>query len=261
MTGNTGLALCNASSSLVRTEIVDAVALLTLDDAGHRNTVTVRLSLDLEAACAALHVSNEVNAVVLTAGPAFSAGGDLASLSDGSVPLSDLYRGFEALAKLPMPTIAAVNGPAVGAGINFALSCDVIMAAESARFDPRFLDIGIHPGGGHLWRTIGRIGRQATAALVLFGESLTGQQAAELGLAWRCTPDEELLAVSRALAARAARRSPELVRRTKATLNASVPLTNLRDAVDLEAVAQRWSMSRPAFREGVAALRERLSRI
>jgi enoyl-CoA hydratase/carnithine racemase len=88
-----------------------------------------------------------------------------------------------------VPTLTAVNGPAVGAGMNFALACAVIIAAESARFDPRFLDVGIHPGGGHLWRLQARAGRQAAAAMVLFGEALTGPDAVTHGLAWTCVPD------------------------------------------------------------------------
>jgi enoyl-CoA hydratase len=238
----------------------DGVATITLNEVTRRNSVTAELSLAVEAACQEAAGERKARVVVLTAaGPAFSAGGDIGSLTSRAPALATLYRGFEALAALTVPTLAAVNGPAVGAGMNFALACDVIIAAESARFDPRFLDIGIHPGGGHLWRLQARAGRQAAAALVLFGEALTGQQAVLHGLAWACVPDDQLLDRTRVLARRAARRSGQLVQRTKATLNASLPITNGRDAADLEQVAQEWSMSRPAFRDGVAALQRRLA--
>jgi enoyl-CoA hydratase/carnithine racemase len=254
-----------SGSQRVLTGLAGGIATITLNDPSRRNSVTPELSIAVEAACQQIAADWDARVVIVTgAGPAFSAGGDLGSLTDAAqtgtaASLRTVYRGFEALAALTVPTLAAVNGPAVGAGMNFALACDVIIAAESARFDPRFLDVGIHPGGGHLWRLQARAGRQAAAALVLFGESLTGQQAAARGLAWACVPDSDLLSKARELAGRAARRSPDLVRRTKATLSASVPITNARDATDLELIAQQWSMSRPAFREGVAALQRQLA--
>lgn len=248
------------ATDLVAVDIVDGVAVLTMSDVQRRNSVTAALSLAVEAACQAAAGDPAVHAVILTAaGPAFSAGGDVTSLVAGDTPLDTLYRGFEALAGLAVPTIAAVNGPAVGAGMNFALACDVIIAAESARFDPRFLDIGIHPGGGHLWRLQALAGRQAAAALVLFGEALTGRDAVAHQVAWDCVPDAELLDRVLAMGRRAAERSGELVARTKATLAASTALTDVVAAAALEREAQGWSMTRPAFRAGVAALQRRLA--
>jgi enoyl-CoA hydratase len=253
--------LASGGSPLVSAELADGVATITLNDPGRRNSVTADLSIAVEAACREVAANREAHAVVVTgAGPAFSAGGDITTLTQRNARLRDLYRGFVALSRLTVPTIAAVNGPAVGAGVNFALACDVIVAGESARFDPRFLDVGIHPGGGHLWRLQRRVGRQAAAALVLFGEALTGAEAAAHGLAWACVPDGELLAKAHAMARRAAKRSPELVRRTKSTLDASEYITNGRDATDLEQVVQEWSMAQPAFKEGVEAMRRRLER-
>jgi len=249
---------------LVLTEVTDGVATITLNEPARRNSVTKELSLAVEAACLEVAANRAARAVILTgAGPVFSAGGDLSGLTSQAAgqpaSLRDLYRGFEALTTLNVPTLAAVNGPAVGAGMNWALACDVIIAGESARFDPRFLDVGIHPGGGHLWRLQARAGRQAAAAMVLFGEALTGSEAVVHGLAWKCVPDGELPAAARVMALRVAGRSPELVRRTKATLGASVPITNAREASDLEQVAQEWSIAQPAFKEGVAALQRRLA--
>jgi enoyl-CoA hydratase/carnithine racemase len=244
-------------SDIVRTDLADGVATITLNDPARRNCVSPELSLAVAEACADVAAAR---VVVLTAtGPAFSAGGDITTMTERAVPLPVLYRGFEALAALTVPTLAAVNGPAVGAGMNFALACDVIIAAESARFDPRFLDAGIHPGGGHLWRLQARAGRQAAAALVLFGEALTGREAVTHGLAWACVPDDSLADRAAAMARRVAGRPPELVRRTKATLNASVPITSGRDAADLERVVQEWSMSQPFFAERVAALRRQVA--
>jgi enoyl-CoA hydratase len=150
-----------------------------------------------------------------------------------------------------VPTIAAVAGAALGAGVNLPLACDVIIAAESARFDPRFLDVGIHPGGAHLWRLVQRVGVQGAAALVLLGDVLTGEEAQEHGLAWRCVPDADLEEVAMTLARRAARRSAPLMRRTKQTLTATLAATSFDDAFALELEAQEWSVNQPEFAEAV----------
>ncbi|MEB4209738.1 enoyl-CoA hydratase-related protein [Mycobacterium sp. 94-17] len=239
--------------------IADGVATLTLADPEHRNCVSAQMSGDVEEACQAIDDTRDVRVVVLQAhGPVFSAGGDIDSLERRDVPLEQLYRGFTALATLTVPTLAMVNGPVIGAGLNFALACDVIVAAESAYFESRFLDIGIHPGGGVLWALTQRGGRQMAAAMALFGERLASHDAHRLGLVWQVVPDGELNEVGEQMAATVARRPVDLLRRTKASLGASAPLTNRRDAVDLEAVAQGWSMQQPAFHAGVAALRARL---
>ena len=93
------------------------------------------------------------------------------------------------------------------------------------------MDLGIHPGGGHLWRMERLVGRQAAAALVIFGESLSGEEAARVGLAWRCVDDDELLDTAIALARRAADRPRELVGRAKSVLDASLTLDTWRGGV------------------------------
>jgi enoyl-CoA hydratase len=249
------------SDDLVACDVADGIAWITLNDPARRNCVSARLSLDLANVCAELARDPAVRVAVITgAGSSFSSGGDIESLSRPGQPLEVTQRGFSALAALPVPVLAAVNGPAVGAGMNFALACDVIVAGRSARFDSRFLEVGIHPGGGHLWRLQQRAGRPAAAAMVIFGEDLTAEHAERIGLVWRVVADDELAATARELACRVAARSPELVRRTKATLGASAGITHPRLAIDLEQVAQEWSMGRPAFAEGVRALRQRLTR-
>jgi enoyl-CoA hydratase len=97
------------------------------------------------------------------------------------------------LADAPIPTIAVVDGAVVGAGVNLPLACDVVLVSPDARFDPRFLDVGIHPGGGHLQLLRERVGRQGAAAWSLCGDQLTGEDAVTAGLAWRCLPSDELL--------------------------------------------------------------------
>jgi enoyl-CoA hydratase len=148
----------------------------------------------------------------------------------------------------------------IGAGVNLPLACDVILASPKARFDPRFMDLGIHPGGGHLWRMERLVGRQVAAALVLFGESLTGEEAARVGLAWRCVDDSELLSTAVALARRAADRPRELVARAKAVLDASLTFPTWEAAFEVEYEHQDWSMGQPAFQDRLAQLRAKLEK-
>ncbi len=237
----------------------DGVAQLTLADPANRNALRIEMSHALADAVAGALAANAGAIVVAAEPPVFCAGGSLDDLIEPRAPLEETYAGFLALARCPVPTIAAVAGACIGAGVNLPLACDVIVTTPSARFDPRWLDVGIHPGGGHLRRLSERIGRQGAAALVLCGETIDGSEAARLGLAWRCVPEEELSTAAHTLARRAARRDTELVRRTKATLDASLDLGD-DAAIALELDAQRWSISRPGFREGVMAIRDRLAR-
>jgi enoyl-CoA hydratase len=142
--------------------------------------------------------------------------------------------------------------------VTVALACDVIVTTPEGRFDPRFLDLAIHPGGAHLWRLSRRVGYQGAAALVLCGDALDGREAASVGLAWRCLPDRDAAdAMAQRFATRTARRSPELVRRTKASLVASTALDTAEEAFALELAAQEWSVSRP---EHAAAVQAAVSR-
>ena len=170
-----------------------------------------------------------------------------------------MYEGFLRVGRSPLPTIAAVNGPAVGAGMNLALVCDVRLAGASARFDTRFLQLGIHPGGGHTWMLQRAVGSSAAAAMVLFGEVLSGADAERVGLVWRCVEDAALMDEAVELGTRAAAAPRELLLRTKATM-ADVALLDDHDAaVDRELETQLWSMDQPDFAERLAALQRRIT--
>jgi enoyl-CoA hydratase len=246
---------------MIELEVTDRVATLTLDDPDRRNVVSAALNDAVVAAMDELERRDDVGAVVVTgAGRAFCAGADLDDLAAcrDEATLRGIYSGFLRLADSPLPTVAAVNGAAVGAGLNMALACDVIVAGEAARFDTRFLQIGLHPGGGNTWRLRRITDLQSTMALVVFGEVVDGRRAAEIGLAWACVPDGELLATARTMAGRAAAGPPELVRRMKATIQATDGVTTSEDAVALEVGPQLWSLGQPAFVELLASLRERM---
>src|SRR5438067_6700260 len=165
---------------------------------------------EIVSAFDALEADGSLGAVVVTgAPPAFCAGADLSHLGEagrGSEGggLRSVYEGFLRVQRSPLPTVAAVNGPAVGAGVNLALACDVRIAGRSGRFDTRFLQLGLHPGGGHTWMMNRLLGPQGAAATVIFGDVLDGQAAERHGLASRCVDDGELLSDALAFAAKAA---------------------------------------------------------
>jgi len=249
-------------TDLVLLEVADGVATITLNDPKRRNIVSSALNAAVSAAMDDLESRDDVGAIVVTgAAPAFCAGADLDDLAacDSAEKLRAIYSGFLRIAETPLPSIAAVNGPAVGAGLNLALACDVILAGESARFDTRFLQIGLHPGGGNTWRLRRITDLQATMALVLFNEIVDGARAAEIGLAWRCLPDDELLDVARAMAARAAAGPRDVVRAMKATILANDAITTSDAAVAAELGPQLESLQGPAFVELLAALRARMA--
>jgi len=217
---------------------------------------------EMKTTFGALESSPEVSAVVLTgAPPAFSAGADLDDLEQADRDsLRRIYEGFLVVARFPLPTIAAVNGPAVGAGLNLALACDIRLAGRSARFESRFIDLALHPGGGHTWMLQQLLGPQGLAAVVLCGESLDGETAVHAGLAWRCFDDDDLLDEAKRFAKRSAVAPREMVTRLKATCRAMGAVDNHEDAVGRELEAQLWSIGEPAFRDRLAALKRRIAK-
>lgn len=257
---------------LVRVDRRERVAVLTLDDPERRNALSGPLVADIVAAVDELEADDGVGALVVTGvPPAFCAGADLSDLAesggDGEAgadeaareALSAIYEGFLRVSRSSLPTVAAVNGAAVGAGLNMAMGCDVRFAAESARFDSRFVALGLHPGGGGTWLLDRALGAQATAALGLFGERVDGRRAAEIGLAWRCVPDGEVVAAAVEYARPVSEAPKELIARLKETLARWPSVATHEEAVDVELEPQVWSVRQPAFQERLAELRRRIS--
>lgn len=248
--------------SIVQTEIRDGVAIVTLDDPKRRNALSLAMADEMTATLRELESSSDVGAVVLTGTPpAFSAGADLNDLEQATRDsLRQIYEGFLVVARCSLPTIAAVNGPAVGAGLNLALACDVRVAARSARFESRFIDLALHPGGGHTWMLTQLLGPQGAAAVVLCGEPLDGEAAVRHGLAWSVVDDELLMEEALTLARRTKKAPREMVQKLKATLRAMVAITDHEEAVARELEPQLWSVDQPAFRERIQALKNRISK-
>ena len=230
----------------------DAVAVLTLDDPERRNALTTDLVDAIVSAIAECEADDGVGAVVVTgAPPAFCSGADVSALGAMSAhdgrdagQVRGIYDGFLSVRDCTLPTVAAVNGAAVGAGFNLALCCDVRLAGASARFDARFARIGLHPGGNHLWMLERVVGPQATAVMNLFGERVDGARAAELGLVWRCVDDDALLDEAVALAARAAEVPRGLARSVKQTLREVPWQPDFATALDTELERQRRSFQK-----------------
>ena len=172
-------------SDPVLVKVEDRVALITVNDPDRRNAVTAEISAALRAAVDAAEADPEVHAVIVTgAGRAFCAGADLTALGAATEDgLRVIYDGFLAVANCSLPTIAAVNGAAVGAGLNLALAADVRIAGQAALFDPRFQKLGIHPGGGATWMLHRAVGPQVARASLLFGMRFDAEAAVRYGLA------------------------------------------------------------------------------
>ena len=248
--------------SLVLVTVTDGVATLTLNNPEERNTLTAPMVEEITAAMDRIEGDPAIGALVVTgAAPAFCAGANLGNLATASgQSLGTIYEGFLRIARSPLPTIAAVNGAAVGAGMNLALGCDIRIAAKRAKFDTRFLQIGIHPGGGHTWMLRRIAGPQAAFATVMFGEILDGAEAERIGLVWRCVEDDQLMVEAQKIAARAASIPRPLLETVKQTIKDMADIDNHPDAVKRELEPQLWSTKQPWFAERIAAMQAKITK-
>lgn len=250
------------SSDLVLFTATDRVALVTVNDPDRRNAVTDAMSAQLRAAIERAEADADVHAVVITgAGKAFCAGADLSALGAAAEEgLLRIYDGFMAVANCTLPTIAAVNGAAVGAGLNLALAADVRIAGPHAMFDPRFQKLGIHPGGGATWMLHRGVGPQVARAALLFGMRFDAQSAVNHGLALSVADDPVAAALE--LAAGPAQAPREVVLATKATMRAtaspgSVDTDLHYAAMRTELGPQATSIKSPEFAARLAAAQRR----
>jgi enoyl-CoA hydratase len=240
--------------SEIRYEVTDGVAVVTLDAPARRNALTLAMADELVAALDEADADERVGAVVIGGGASFCAGADRAVLAAaGADPAADghfkaiekLYQAFLRVGEVRTPTIAAIRGAAVGAGMNLVLATDLRVVAHDARLMSGFLRIGLHPGGGHFALLERVAGREAACAMGLFDAPITGTRAVELGLAWQAVEAVAVDEVAFELAARAGA-DPELARRTVASFRRETgnPGVTWDVGVEVERSPQMWSMQR-----------------
>lgn len=245
----------------------DGVAVLTLHDPDRRNAMTEAMGDDLARVCAEVAADDTVRAVVLTGTPpAFSAGGDLSMLEelgrrareegfDAAPFMRAFYDRFLAVRALPQPTVAAINGHAVGAGLCVALGCDLRVVSTTAKVGLNFATLGLHPGMGGSWLLPQVLGAQTAALWLYTGRLVDGATAATQGLALEAHEADRVLPAALAIAAEIAAASPVVTRQLKTTL--TEPAADLDGALDREAAVQSISYATEDLREGLQAARDR----
>jgi enoyl-CoA hydratase len=238
----------------VELEVNAGVAVVTLAAPERRNALTPQMAEELVEVLDRADAEPGVGAVVIRGGGSFCAGAHLGTLSGaGADPageetyagLSAVYASFVRVGSVTVPTIAAVRGAAVGAGLNLALATDLRIVARDVRLLSGFQRIGIHPGGGHFVLLSRVAGREAAAAMGLFGEEVDGSRAVELGLAWSAVDDDQVESRALELASRVAA-DPALARAAARSfrLETGPPAVPWDVAVQAERPSQMWSMRR-----------------
>ena len=241
----------------------NGVATITLNRPRRKNAVTVGMWDELRQAFHEVSSTASDRVVVITgAGDAFCAGADLAGGSEPGDPKHPLLAMIPvnaaalALHEIPKPTIAKVNGDAVGAGMNLALGCDLVVAAERARFSEIFARRGLSVDFGGSWLLPRLVGMQKAKELALFGDILPAREAERIGLVNRVVPDAELDGFVQEWAERLAGSAPLALQLTKKLLSSSFSV-GMSEALDAEAAAQSVNLASEDTKEGVVAFLEK----
>lgn len=241
------------------------VALITLDDPARRNVMSDEMTASWVRAIDGLSTDADLRAVVVTgAGTSYCSGGDIgwiASEPDATVDhlrtrMIAFYRAWLSIRKLEVPTIAAINGHAIGAGLCLALACDLRFAAVGAKMGAPFVKLGLHPGmaATHLFPDV--VGEAAARDLLLTGRIVDAEEARHLQLVSRVFSDETFLDEALAVAIGIAETAPIASRYTKLTL-AGARHPDIDSALQWEALAQPVTLATADLQEGIAAAREK----
>jgi 2-(1,2-epoxy-1,2-dihydrophenyl)acetyl-CoA isomerase len=245
-------------------EVSERVATITLNRPDALNATTDELYTELSAIIRDLATRSDVGCAVLTgAGRGFCAGADLKARKDDMTPLERRERHrwilrdvLYPLFQLEKPVIAAVNGPAAGAGMNLALACDFIVAGDKASFVQAFAKVALVPDLGGLWFLARVVGINKAKELCFTARKVGAEEALTLGIANKVVPHEQLLDEAREMARTIAAGSPTAQAMTKTLLNRSGSVT-LDQMLDYESYAQTIAYLTPEYEEGVSAFREK----
>jgi 2-(1,2-epoxy-1,2-dihydrophenyl)acetyl-CoA isomerase len=255
------------SYETIQLEMRDSVCVLTLNRPDRLNALNVQVAHDFKAAIKDA-LDRGARAIVLTgAGRAFCAGGDLREMQeiakkDGRVeaffeePLRLLNEAILMIRRTPVPFIAAVNGVASGGGCNLALACDLVIAAESARFNQAFIKIGLTPDCGATFILPRLVGWKRATELLFTGDLISAQAAAEMGMINSVARDEELMSAAMAMAEKLAQAPTAAIAEIKMLLEASA-VNDYGSQLDLERKTQIESGKTKDFVEGVSAFLEK----
>jgi enoyl-CoA hydratase len=236
----------------------EGVRVLTLNDPDRRNALSPALQAALGDAVAAVAADRAARVLVVTgSGSAFSAGADLPAVfgdttrevAETRAALHTIYDSFLRVRDLRIPVIAAVQGAAVGAGLNLAMACDVRIAGPQARFGVTFTKLGLHPGGGCTWFLTQCLGRQRTLSLILGGQTLDASEALRLGLVLELVDDPRSRALETARAWAAI--DPSLARDVKTAVGIA-ERGDFAATLDFESWAQAASTRNPLLAEAIA---------
>lgn len=243
----------------------DGVAVLTLDLPDRRNMMSAPMTASWTRAVAALHGDPGVRAVVVTgSGSAFCSGGDTAWIGAGvedgveavRTRMHAFYTDWLTIRTLDVPTVAAVNGAAIGAGLALALACDLRVVASTARLGVPFTALGMHAGMATTWSLPEVAGLQVARDLLLTGRLVDGDEGVRLGLALRAVPAERVLAEALEIASTIASRAPVATRLTTMALRGGGHADH-GAALRWEALAQAVTLVTDDLQEGLAAARDR----
>lgn len=250
----------------IQVDVTDGIATLTLKRPDRLNSFTVAMHGEVRSALDTIAADRSIRCFVLTgAGRGFCAGQDLSDRTvapdaegvDLGASIDNYYKPMlQRLRALPMPTVAAVNGVAAGAGANIPFACDLVYAAQSASFIQSFSKLGLVPDCGGTWWLPRLIGPARAMGLTLLGEKLTAIQAAEWGLIWRCVADDQLMPTVKAVALQLAAGPTRGYVRTRQAIDAAM-LLPFDGALDLERDYQRELGRSADYREGISAFIEK----
>jgi len=248
----------------------ERIATVTFNAPERRNTMTDAPMIEaMLAALQDVESDPAISVMILTgAGSAFSAGGDVKAMANrtglfAGAPL-DIAEGYrsgvqripKALYGLDVPTIAAVNGPAIGAGCDIAFMCDMRLAATTAQFGEVFVNLGIIPGDAGSWFLPRRIGYQLAADMTFTGRLVGAEEALAKGLVLKVTPPESLMDEARALARTIASKPPRAIRQAKRLMRAA-EATDLANFLELAAANQALAHHSADHIEAVKAFLEK----